>query len=220
MYCKRCRVHISGNKYECPLCHKLLSDQEAVTENVFPPITAKKRAKYSFFRMTNYAGLSLIVAALLFFLLLPEYRFWTIIFSVNTFFIWLSIASGIYFGRNILNNVFTQFVLTSLFYLFFDIFTGFHGWFFTVELPFYAVINIILCLVVAAAWKKDTEKLFIFLFLICLIGVVPMIVMLSQVIAFSIFPIISSVFCLIFLIGIFFYKGAASKSELERFFHL
>ncbi len=196
--------------------------RQSTKDDVFPVPKAERHHTANFLRIVNILCLVAMLVYALVYVFTRDANYWFLIMCINTTFIWTGIVRGILIKSSILRRLFSRFLWTSLFYLAIDIFTGWNQWSLTQQLPVFCLVNLFLNLYMAALFKTDTsdEELTLYMSLECLMGIVPGVLTLCNVLYFSYFPLIVSLICMVLLLLMVIFRWRSLKHEYQKAFHI
>ncbi len=124
--CPKCNITIRGNKECCPLCKGSLTGKPE--DPAFPVIRPKKVGRVTFLKISAFLTLvSIIVLTLLAFLLPEDKNDWVSMVIICILFAFTDVCLVIYYKRNALRVMTTQFYLVLLLVFLIDLKTGAHG---------------------------------------------------------------------------------------------
>lgn len=197
-------------------------DREEKTDDVFPVPKQESHRISNFLRISNIICIIAMITYAIVYLLTDDRNYWFLIMGINTIFIWNGVVRGMLIKSSILRRLFTRFLWTSIFYLAIDLFSGWHQWSLTQQVPVFSLVNLFLSLYLAGLFKTDTsdEELTLYLSLECMMGIVPGILTLFGVIYFSFFTMIISIICLTFLLLMVLFRWRSIKHEYKKTFHI
>ena len=190
-------------------------------DDVFPVPKDKKHLPAKLLHISNIICIIAMLCYALVYVFTQNKNFWIIIMCINTLFIWNSVVRGMIIKSSILRRLFTCFLWTSIFYLAIDIFTGWHGWSITLQLPTFALVNLFLSLYLSALFKTDTsdEELTLYLSLESMMGIVPGVLVLTPALPFTVYTLALSIVCIIFMLLMLLFRWRSIKHEYKKTFH-
>lgn len=196
--------------------------RELTEEDVFPIPRTRKHKIARFLKIANILCIIAMLFYALFYLVTDDQNYWILIMCINTVFIWNGVVRGMVMKTSLLRRLFTRFLWTSIFYFAIDLFSGWHQWSLTEQLPVFCLVNLFLSLYLAGLFKTDTadEELTLYLSLECLMGIVPGVLTLLGILYFSYFTMIVSIICLAFLLLMVLFRWRSIKHEYTKTFHV
>lgn len=194
---------------------------ESRPDDVFPVPKDKKHLPAKLLHISNIICIIAMLCYALVYVFTQNKNFWIIIMCINTLFIWNSVVRGMIIKSSILRRLFTCFLWTSIFYLAIDIFSGWHGWSVTLQLPTFALVNLFLSLYLSALFKTDTsdEELTLYLSLESMMGIVPGVLVLTPALPFTVYTLALSIICIIFMLLMLLFRWRSIKHEYKKTFH-
>lgn len=219
LYCQNCGFSLTGKPTRCPFCGGSLDGQPQKTE-AFPEIP-KKQNPYRLFLLLLTAGMLFAGAVcLLINLLLPRSGHWSVFVLAGLLSGWIAVFIAVKKRGNLLKAVLWQVCAASLLVLAWDLCTGFRGWSVDFVLPI--LYTFAMFAISAAAGFLHLKPQDYLLYLVCdiLLGMIPLILLVSGAIR-VIYP---SAICvaagIIFLVLLVLFKGNSLKEEIMRRLHL
>lgn len=194
-----------------------------LTENdVFPVPQTEKHKTARFLRIANILCLVAMLAYAVTYLATSDRNYWILVMCINTVFIWNGVVRGMIIKSSLLRRLFIRFLWTSIFYFAVDLFSGWHQWSLTLQLPMFCMVNLFLSLYLAGLFRTETadEELTLYLSLECLMGIIPGVLTMVGVIEFSFFAMIISCICLLFLLLMVLFRWRSIKHEYRKTFHV
>lgn len=217
--CSKCNVKINANIPFCPICHNTLNNINE-TNNVFPLIPTIFKRHNLFFKILQFISIFGIVSCLFINYIISNKISWSWFVIVAIISFWTTLLTGIKKRNNILKLLFSEVNLVIIFSIIWDYFTGFNMWSITYVLPFICIAHTITLFIIRLFLKETFQNGIIYIYINCLIGVVPIIFILIKTIK-TVWPSIISVLlsiCVILLLVIF--NKNQTRHELERRLHI
>lgn len=219
LYCKNCKVSIRTNHDRCPLCQGVLIGEKN-KEDVFPLIKKAKYASKQIVRWFNFFCVMLTVICLVINRIwTPDSRWsWFVIAGIVC--VWLFLAVGIYKRKNLMKNAMWQLVLLSLGAVIWDYATGFHGWSVDYVIPIASMGTMLAVIMIAILRKSSSHEYMIYFLMSGAYGIIPLILILTDVVRNTPISIICVGCSVIFLAALIIFQGRIVKEELYRKFHI
>ena len=218
--CEKCSVLISGGFIKCPLCrHTLIGEWQGEYET-FPYIPLVKHKHSFLFRLLQLCSAAVVIISFIINWMLPQSGFWSLFVIAGVACAWLSLFFAIRKRHNILKNLSYQVTILSILSVFWDVFTGWHGWSVDFVIPITFVSAMSVTPVLAHILKMQTETYIIYSFLLMIYGVIPVVFVLSglsTIIYPSLICVAGSLFSFAALL---IFEGRNMIEELKRRLHL
>lgn len=218
-YCKTCHVHYDTDLEHCMLC----SGDLEVTENdqsvyKFKEITKKSRSNffYRFFVFLNF--MSIIITLSLDYLSgLP--LTWSLVVSVTN--LYTVVLLMILLNPNFWASKFTKVMITTIMVV---ILIGLslrdYSWAVDIVFPFAVASTILILTILILTNRKKWFDYFAPLLIITIVGLVPGILFLLNVLTVEWPSIISFSYAAVTLLGMIFLPSKSSREEFKRRFHI
>lgn len=219
LYCKNCKIHLSGEYRRCPLCKGDLTG-EADAENVFPTVLPHAETHHALFAWLAFGSVAAIAVCIAVNMILPSggWWFWFVVFGIISS--WISLALVLQKKANIPKTVLWQVGILSLLAYIWDRFTGCRGWSLNFVLPILCTGAMVAMSVIARVKKLNIQNYIFYLVIDCVFGILSF----SLLAAGKITEVIPSAICfastIIFLAALLIFQGKALLAEIQRRFHL
>ncbi len=219
LYCRHCKVNIAGRRIHCPLCGGDLTG-EADISDVYPDIPNKLSYSKRAMQIISASALVASVICVAVNLLIPTKIFWALFAVFGLFCGWLWAMIGIAKKSVVINNIVWQLVLISLCALLWDCFTGWRGWSVDFVLPC-VCFGAMLAIIVLSRVMHIPGKGYTFNLIVCaVIGLIPLILLLTGVLHIIIPSIICTASSLIVIILLFIFRWRTTCREIQKKLHL
>lgn len=220
LYCKTCKVHISGTYTRCPLCKGDLTGEADDTENKFPPDVASQKAHHVLIAWFALGSVIAVAVCIAINLILPARGWWFMFVVCGVVSCWISLALVLKKRTNIPKTVIWQVFVISLLAYVWDRFTGFRGWSLNFVLPILSTSAMVAMFIIARVKKLNIQNYIFYLIIDCVFGILSF----TLLAAGKITQVIPSAICIastiIFLAAILIFQGKALLAEIQRRFHL
>ncbi len=190
--------------------------------NVFPIPKNQSSKLRTCLKWANILSILALIVYAIIYIVTKHESDWIIIMCINTFFIWSSVVIGALNKKSVLRRLFWSYGWTSAFYFVIDILTGWDQWSLLVQIPIFALVNLLLSFYLAREFPTATTRSEIPLYLSweCMIGIAPFVLTLLGVIRFSMLPVIVGVVCIILLLLLLIFRWRILKTEYTKTFHI
>lgn len=217
LYCKNCKVSITGNHEECPLCQGDIIGEPSQT-NTFPIIKEEKHLINLILKITALITITASVICVL--INLGFGGSWSLYVIAGFVTGWIVIWITVKMHGNITKNTVWLTVIISILSIIWDISTGYRGWSIDYVLPIICCFAMIEMFIVANIKKLKIEDYIVYLIIDILFGIVPLALLLLNIVKIiypSLICVAESVISLAILI---IFEGKALKAEIVRRMHL
>ena len=237
-YCPKCKVHIRGEKKNCPLCQgnlkkseKPTQDQEGVEriddafiafeqDNPFPVLKKRIVSTVTFFKIVAFLALALILAMLTTFYLSVYTYTWTLIVCVTAIAVWADLGIAAYYRNNAVKLVNTQGWILMIASFFIDRFFGNRGWSLHWVIPFIFLFLAVVTLIIERVSGLRIEEYLMYVVANIFLSFLQMIFVKNGMNTY-IYPAVISISLLLILgLGLFIFKGKELCLAWQKYFHL
>lgn len=219
LYCKNCKVRLSGQYTRCPLCQGDLTGKADRGENAFPavPIDAKvPHALLTWLALGSVAAIAVCVAVNL---IHPSGGWWFLSVAGGVLSFWVSLALVLRKKANIPGTILWQVGVLSLLAFLWDLSAGFQGWSLDYVFPILCTSAMVAMTVIAKVRKLEIQDYIFYLAIDCVFGVLSLILLAAGRIRSTIPSAVCFVSALVFLAALLLFQGKALLAELQRRFH-
>lgn len=196
--------------------------REESDTDVFPIPKEKPKGVRTVLKWANIISMLAIIAYAIIYIVSKRESDWIIIMCINTFFIWNSVVTGVLNKKSVLRRLFWSYVWTSALYFVIDLLTGWNQWSLMIQIPGFALVNLLLSFYLAQMFPSETTYSEITLYLSweCMIGIIPFVLTVLGVITFSLLPIIAGLVCILLLVLLLLFRWRTIKQEYTKTFHI
>lgn len=216
-YCEHCKVHVKGNRIDCPLCDNTLIGTES--EDVFPIIPSTYRYNL-ILRIMLFLTITISALSISIQLMFPINLNWPLFVIVGMVCIWISLYLVMKQRHNIPKSIVWQVNVIIIFAILWDLWMGWNGWSIEYVLPISYVVAMIVMIITAYVMKLNMKDYIIYILLDGVFGFVPIIFLCFGIIEFIYPSIICATLSVISLSAFILFKGEEIKDELNRRMHL
>lgn len=220
LYCKTCKVHLSGNYTRCPLCKGDLTGKSCDTENRFPPDVSLKEPNHVLIAWFALGSVIAMAVSIAINLILPSRGWWFMFVVCGVVSCWISFAFVLKKRTNIPKTVIWQVFILSILAYAWDRFTGFQGWSLNFVLPILCTGAMIAMSVIAKVKKLNIQDYIFYLIIDFVFGILSFTLLAVGRITIVIPSAICFASTLIFLAALLIFQGKALLAEIQRRFHL
>lgn len=220
MKCERCNAKISGNKKDCPLCGYPLVMDGPGKEAVFPVVKLGSKKEKLFFNLVTLVLFSASVICFLINLVITGTVFWSLFVIAGAACLWTSLFLALRARRHIPKAIFWQVVLVAALAVLWDFATDYRGWSITFVIPLIFIGAIVVIRIVSRVLKLSMYDYVIYLVVNGILGIIPLIFILTD----SLMTPIPSVICVaisaISLAALFIFDRKSMIEEIQRRTHI
>lgn len=227
-YCPDCKIHISTKTDRCPLCHKSLPDacDQDVTKT-YPDFVPLKKKSRRLVKFVSLIAIILIFSSVIINWATWSGRLWSVVFSVHVLYFWLlsliSFKKTVHLGLKLMTHAIALTLLLVIINMFADSIDTISrvSWSVSYAMPI-IFIGLIIAIDIIVIFNKKQNLLdyLLFQFSLCVIGFIPLLLVLCGV-AQPIYPgIIAAACSFLTLIGFAIFANKMILSEFGRKFHV
>lgn len=220
-YCDACKVTIDSKTDRCPLCYSELK-RIAGPENklAYPDIINDQNRYNLFLRILLFLSIiSVAVCVTVDYFTVSKYP-WSIVVVAGVAFVWISVGTAVRKHKKIGFNLMMQEISISLLMILLGHIFGFAYFVYNYILPAIFVSVIISFNVLAIIKYRDINNIILYDLIVSLIGLVPIILYFTGVMELAWPMAISVLSSILSIVGMFIFAGKATKTELEKRFHI
>ena len=224
-YCSDCKISVSGEAARCPLCQKELKDEHSVGAE-YPGFEPIKQRRKLLVKAISLSALTLMTVSVAYNLLTWHGDIWCVVFSACVLYVWglglLTFNKRVHLGWKltahalaiplllVVINVFASSVET----------VSRVSWAVSYTMPAIFIGFIITINFIIFKWRQKRRDYLLYQLALCVIGFVPLILVLSGV-AQPVFPSIAAAGCsFLTIIWLVLYQKKMIGSEIVRKFHI
>ncbi|MEG0021261.1 MAG: DUF6320 domain-containing protein [Bacilli bacterium] len=217
--CFKCNVMINTNTDDCPLCNTPLNKNEN-GKDVFPILLTRYRSHELFYKILLLASIFGGILCLAINYLVSKDLKWSYFVIAGIVSFWITLIAGVRRRHYFLRMLFTEFNIILLVSFISNYFTGFNNlWSLTYVLPFISVSYILSVFITRIFLKSPLKDYIIYIYINCLIGIIPIILVFKDVVKVAWPSIISASLSVFLMLILFIFNRKQVTQELERRFH-
>lgn len=220
LYCKNCKIHLSGNYMRCPLCKGELTGEADQIGNVFPTVPVHTTAHHALLTWLAFGSVAAAAVCIAVNLILPSGGWWFLFVVCGIISFWISLALVLKKKTNIPKTVLWQVGILSVLAYIWDRFTGCRGWSLNFVLPILCTSAMVAMSVIAKIQKLEIQNYIFYLVIDCIFGILSF----TLLVIGRTTEVIPSAICfastIIFLAALLIFQGKALRAEIQRRFHL
>lgn len=218
-YCRKCGFSLTGTAQQCPFCqNELVGEPEE--EDVFPYIPFKEKPHWLLIRLLALGSIIAAGACMAVNVSLPKSGKWSLFVAAGLVSVWISGGIACRKRSNLPKAVFWQICIDSLLTLAWDYWTGFWGWSVNFVLPVLYSCSLLAMFLLIHFMKLPPQDCLFYLILNILLGFVPLILLLCNVLWVPYPSAICLFVSIVSLAILLLFHGKELMGELERRFHL
>lgn len=217
LYCKNCKVNITGNLDKCPLCQSDVIGEPSKT-NIFPIIREEKHLINLILKIT--ALVTIAISAICVLLNLGFGGRWSLYVIAGFITGWIVIWITVKMHGNITKNSIWLTVIISILSIIWDMSTGYRGWSIDYVLPIICCFAMIEMFIIAKIMKLRIEDYIVYLIIDILFGIVPLVFLLMNIVKIVYPSLICVAGSIISSAILILFEGKALKAEIIRRMHL
>lgn len=217
-HCSKCNVNLDITSNKCPLCNSEIDNVKESTSS-YPTINMVV-SKSLFRKILLFIACVISVAVLILnYALTPNIKWslFVILQVVASFYVFYNILSG---RRKVIKLLLALNILVSILSIFWDIYTGFHGWSVNYVIPAlcisYGVFMLILRLVRYYVFKENSSYIYLN---ICL-EFLPIILVYIGYATPNVLIFLSMIFGIINLLMLLAFDGSTFKDDIVKKLHI
>lgn len=220
LYCEKCNVKISGQRYECPLCQNILRESDEATEEIYPIVPTTLNTYKLYFKILLFVTIVGMVSSIGVNILVPHTGAWSLFVSLGGIYIWVAVWVGIEKRQNIVKNIFYQAAMILIVAILFDLFFLHNNWSLNYILPCLCIGMMTAVTILAKVMNLPISQYVTYLILICLFSIIPSILIIARLVTVYYPSVICVGVSIISLSALFIFQGANIIAELKRRLHL
>lgn len=219
--CNNCKVYIRDDKTVCPLCGNILPEHnmESKGESIYPTIPPAFE-RHIAIRILVFISIVAIVVSTITYKIFPTSVNWPVLVLFGILSMWLSITDALRKRYNITKSILWQVVIVSILAVFWDWKTGWRCWSLDYAIPILCIAAIIVMYVTAKVMKLSVRNYIAYFLLGGLLGIIPVLFILFNLVKVDYPSIISVAVSIIFLSAIIIFQGENILAELQKRMHI
>ncbi|MEG2322257.1 MAG: DUF6320 domain-containing protein [Bacilli bacterium] len=216
--CDKCKVQVKTIFDKCPLCQNNLKGE--IEEESYPFIPTIFKKYFTFFKILLFTSIVICLICIGLDIVL-KLKFHFSIYVVGGFSCLLLVLKIALSKReNVCKSILWQVVIISILAFLWDYFNGFLGWSVTYVIPILCAIGSVNMVILGVILKNYFDEYLIYFINIALVGLVPIIFILTGIVTNNIASVICIILNLISFLSMIIFRWDILKSELERRLHI
>lgn len=219
LYCKACRISVSGTHKSCPLCGGNLSGSAEEKES-YPILKPNGSHTKKIIQIISITALIAAIICITINVIIPTKIFWALFVVFGLGCGWLWAVVGLVKKSKPINSIVWQLALLSASSFLWDWFTGRHGW--SIDFVFPCVcVGAMLAIIVLSKIMRMPYKDYIVNLIICAVmGIVPIIFLAAGLLRVIIPSVICAAVSLIVIAVQLIFNWKAMYREISKKLHL
>lgn len=216
--CYKCNVDVNSSLNKCPLCQNEIESGK-VENSVFPIIPTIYKSHRLLYKILSFISIfGAIVCLTINSIVSKEISwFWFVVAGILCF--WITLITAVRRRNHFMKLLFTEFNFIIIITILWDYFTGWRLWSVNYVLPFICISYILAVFIMRIFFKYYIKDYMIYITLNCLIGIVPLFLLLFKVVTVT-WPSIVSGLISIFVVALLaIFNRKSFTKELTRRFH-
>ncbi|WDV44943.1 DUF6320 domain-containing protein [Clostridiaceae bacterium M8S5] len=220
-HCKFCDVNIDDSQVRCPLCHKKLEGQIENEDRQYPQYNLEKIQKKNY-RSKVFSFIVIIVISVCTLINLLNYNglLWSFYVIFPLGYVWLSIRNTIISNMHYGVKILLQLIGLSFMLFMVDITNGQFSWSVDIVIPLLIITSIFIMTIIIYTIPMLWSEYIGYLFIIMFIGLIPIVLYLTNIAKILWPSAVSALYTLLTLIGMFIFSDKKLKNEFVRRFHI
>lgn len=223
--CSSCKVKVRGSKKTCPLCGlplRVFGVEQPVNgqHTDFFPRIPPRISRTAAWRWLLFASITAIVIAFAIDNIYPTRVDWfrLMLLSVGT--MWVVFLTVLRKRHNLSKSIVWQLTLLSLLALIWDRITGWRGWSVNIAVPLIILGAQLAMFILSRVMKLEPGDYIVYFVLAAIMGIVPAVFILTELITFTLLAVIAVIVSIIFLSYIVIFRWSVLRDELAKRMHL
>lgn len=224
-WCEQCKLHVNTERKVCPLCFNSLKEEESFNDyQPYPKRKVKKKKPNIAYKIFLFLCIiSVLTTSIIDFSTHKDGDIWWSLFVFfGVLYVFTLVRSTILSKIYIIKRLVIQELIISVLLFAIDKLSDGSGWSYTIVIPLVITSTNIANSMIMMINHKHFGDGFIAMLFSLLLGCVPFILQLFNVIEGEGLwaPLVSACFSICVISGIFIFGGKVSKEELEKRFHV
>ena len=220
LYCKQCKMNVTGAPERCPLCHGELSGTPDPEGGAFVPLEDIKSELDLLFRLVTMAAICVVVISVAVDYLIDGALKWSLFVSGGALCGWLFAVVGWRKRRELAKNIFMQVTIVSVASVIWDLATGWRGWSLDYGIPCACVAAILALSALVIILRLESSDYIVYLLTVALYGLAPLVFLLTGVVDVRYPSVICSTLCALMIIGLLLFFRKNTVDELKKKLHM
>lgn len=218
MKCYKCNVEINSSLARCPLCQNEIdiNNKDKSVFPIIPTIYKKHKLLYKILSFISLVGATMCLAINS--IVSKEISWsWFVIIGILCF--WATLITAVKRRNHFMKLLFGEFNLIIIVTILWDYFTDFNKWSINYVFPFICIAYTIAIFVMRIFFKYYIKDYIIYITFNCLMGIVPLFLILFNIVTVTWPSIISSLISIAMVLVLVIFNRKNFIKELTRKFH-
>ena len=220
MRCKRCNANISGKNKTCPLCQNQMIDDGQNSNSVFPVIKIGSKKEKLFINIITLFLFSSSTLCVMLNITITSDVLWSPFVVAGAACLWVSLMLALKSRRHLPRAIFWEVLLIAVLAGIWDASTGFYGWSIAYVIPILFSGAIVMIRILASILKMAINDYIVYLIINGILGIIPLIFILTDILPVVIPSMICVSISLISLGILFIFDRRDLIEELQRRAHI
>lgn len=222
-YCKYCKIKVDSTNDFCPVCFNHIEEIDNSYDQLYSPrLKNETTDKLKYFLSKLFLFLSICSITVCFFVnrqVTPEIPwFWIVSFGI--LYVWLLVAHTIMSRRSFFEKVLLQVVSIIVLLYFTEKVSPTHDWLLQYVYPSISFAVVFVLMMLLGIDKNRANNIFGFSVIIALLGAGSLILLLLDLVSFTLLNFINCILCALSLLGLIIFGYSAIKQDLSKKLHL
>lgn len=229
-YCQKCKVNVNTTRMTCPLCRDILIERDQNHHlELYPQHTEHKKKFHIARKICSFISLIICSVCLLVNILTYKHMLWSLVVICGVLYLWTLVKGTILSRRNIARKLIFQAVTIACLLLSIQLLTPNTHWLVPYALPFVMVGTIFAITLLIFIKTMRYKDYMLYLIVVALVGILPILlsfinsikplfIVNDQLILWP--SIVSAVYAIFTIIGMFIFGDRATKDEFKKRFHI
>lgn len=219
LYCKSCRVAVSGIHQHCPLCGGNLSGQEADAPS-YPALPENRNFTKRLLQIISGVALTAAIVCVAINMLAPTEVWWSLFAVLGLGCGWLWAVVGVVKKAKLLNNIVWQLILISGVAFLWDWLTGWRGWSADYVFPSICTGAMLAVIILSRVLRMPDRDYIINLIVCAVMGIIPLVLLFTGVLQVIVPSVICTAASLIVISLQLIFNWKAMYREIHKKLHL
>lgn len=216
-YCNKCKIETDYSENVCPLCQGVITGS---SESVFPFIPDPYKENKLFFKILMLVCILVSLISIFLDIIIPTKANFSIFVVSGVVCFLLILKIGLAKRYNISKTILWQVIIISFLSFLWDYFNGFYKWSITYVIPIVCVIGSLNIIFLLKIFKKYIEDYLIYFIIVALLGFVPILFLVFDLVTTDIPSLICIFISAILFILMIVFKKNDIIDELRRRLHI
>lgn len=219
MKCQKCNVIVEADTHICPLCQNELN-REGTMEHIFPVIPTMHKSHGLFLKILYFLFFVSAVLCIAINVMTNRTVTWSLVVVAAILCVLASLTIAIRKRHHFAKMMFAEYMIIMIFSLAWDYATGWNKWSCNFVLPLASVLFIYIMFILRFFFPYQLRNYFMNIVLACLIGMVPMILLVTEITTVRWTAYTSAITSIVMMGALLVFDGKKLRKEWESRFHV